>query len=72
MQGWEACLAARGKQVMTRIAQLREQASILRSLAASIDVPAIRDQVLVLAGQCDALALLLERDPPKADPTTGT
>ncbi|HEV3174443.1 MAG TPA: hypothetical protein VGZ72_00555 [Stellaceae bacterium] len=57
---------------MTRIAQLREQASILRSLAASIDVPAIRDQVLVLAGQCDALALLLEQDPPKADPTTGT
>jgi hypothetical protein len=72
VQGWEAGLAARGKQVMTRIAQLREQASILRSLAGSIDVPAIRDQVLVLAGQCDALALLLEQDPPKADPTTGT
>jgi hypothetical protein len=51
---------------MTRIVQLREQASVFRALAASFDVPGIRDQVLALAGQCEALAASLEQNPPEA------
>ena len=48
---------------MERIAILREQASILRTLSRSFDIPAIRDRLLELADRCDELARSLEENP---------
>ena len=45
---------------MERIAILREQALVLRTLAGSFDIPAIRDRLLELADRCDELARSLE------------
>ena len=45
---------------MERIAQLREQAAILRSLAGSFDIQNIRDQLLDLAECCEAQAKSFE------------
>jgi hypothetical protein len=50
---------------MTRSKILREQAEILHSLAASFDMPDIRDRLLDLARQCEELARSLEQSPPK-------
>ena len=50
---------------MTRIAELRAQASVLRALSAGFDVPSIRDQLLDLATRCDELAKSLEANPPE-------
>ena len=53
-----------GKRVMARLDMLREQAAILRSLAATIDIPKIRQDLLNLAARCDHLAKELEDNPP--------
>ena len=54
---------------MERIAILREQASVLRALAASFDIPLMRDQLLEIAARCDAIARSLEEHPQSADVT---
>ena len=41
---------------MTRVETLREQASVLRALAASFDDPSIRTDLLRLAERCEELA----------------
>ena len=41
---------------MTRVETLRQQASILRSLAKSFDAPLLRADLLVLAKRCEELA----------------
>jgi hypothetical protein len=41
---------------MNKLALLKEQAKVLRALAASFDMPSIRDQLLALAEKCEALA----------------
>jgi hypothetical protein len=46
---------------MERIAILREQASVLRLLAGSFDIPAMRDQLLDIAARCEALARTIEQ-----------
>jgi hypothetical protein len=46
---------------MERITILREQASVLRLLAGSFDVPAMRDQLLDIAARCEALARTIEQ-----------
>lgn len=51
---------------MERITILREQASVLRALAASFDIPTMRDRLLELAARCDALARSLEENPQAA------
>jgi hypothetical protein len=51
---------------MERIKTLRDQAVILRTLAASFDIENIRDRLLNLAQQCDDLADSLERDLPRS------
>jgi hypothetical protein len=48
---------------MERIATLREQSSVLRTLARSFDIQTIRDQLLDLATRCDMLANSLEENP---------
>jgi hypothetical protein len=53
-----------GKRFMTRLDMLREQAAILRSLAATVDIPKIRHELLNLAARCDDLAKELEDNPP--------
>ena len=53
----------RGDGEMERIAILREQALVLRTLARSFDIPAIRDRLLELADRCDELARSLEETP---------
>lgn len=53
-----------GKRVMARLDMLREQAAILRSLAATADIPKIRQELLNLAARCDDLAKELEDNPP--------
>jgi hypothetical protein len=52
---------------MERIAILREQASLLRALATSFDIPLMRDQSLEIAARCDAIARSLEENPQSAD-----
>jgi hypothetical protein len=56
---------------MERIATLREQASVLRTLASSFDIQSIRDQLLDLAVRCEQLAESLEYDM-QAPPSTGS
>lgn len=51
---------------MERIAMLREQASILRALAGSFDIPVIRDRLVELADRCDELASSIEENPQAA------
>lgn len=41
---------------MTRVQTLREQASIMRTLAKSFDSPALRAELLVIAQRCEELA----------------
>jgi hypothetical protein len=48
---------------MERLIMLREQASVLRTLAAGVDVRAVRDQILEIARRCEELAQSLEQDP---------
>ena len=53
---------------MDRMAALREQAKILRTLADSFDIPSIRDELVDLAKSCEALAATIEvehRDAPQ-------
>jgi hypothetical protein len=50
---------------MARIALLREQAATLRTVAGGVDVLVIRDQLIALAEQCEALAKSLEENPPE-------
>ena len=52
--------------IMGRIALLREQAAILRTLARSFDIPSIRDQLLALANHLE-LAKRIEEKPQGAD-----
>lgn len=42
---------------MKRVETLREQARVLRTLAASFDVPQIKEDLLELAERCDQLAV---------------
>lgn len=51
---------------MERIATLREQAAILRTLASSFDIETIRGQLLELALQVDELAKSIEENPEAA------
>lgn len=46
---------------MTRVGQLREQARVLRVLAASFDIASIRDELLVLSERCETLAASIEK-----------
>jgi len=39
-----------------RVTSLREQAELLRGLARSSDVPAIRDELLAMAADCERVA----------------
>lgn len=41
---------------MERVTSLREQAELLRGLARSSDVPAIRDELLAMAADCERVA----------------
>lgn len=52
-----------GKRVMARLDMLREQAAILRSLAATVDIPKVRQELLNLAARCADLARELEDNP---------
>jgi hypothetical protein len=52
---------------MERVTTLREQASVLRTLASSFDIQTIRDQLLDLATRCDMLAKSLEENPEIVD-----
>ena len=47
---------------MERIAVLREQAAVLRTLASSFDIDTIRRQLLDLAAQVDELARSMEEN----------
>ena len=47
---------------MDRTATLREQAKVLRVLAASFDIPSVRDELLDLAKSCEALAASIEAE----------
>jgi len=47
---------------MERIAVLREQAALLRTLAFSFDIQEIQDQLLDLAARCDELAKSMEEN----------
>jgi hypothetical protein len=47
---------------MDRVTQLREQTALLRTLAASFDIPNIRAQLLDLATRCEALAAEIEAE----------
>ena len=64
-QRWRDCS-------MKRITMLREQAFVLRRLAGSFDIEAIRNQLLDLAMRCDALASALEANPGAAGITRTT
>jgi hypothetical protein len=46
---------------MTRVGQLREQARVLRVLAASFDIPSIREELQALSERCDTLATSIEK-----------
>jgi hypothetical protein len=42
-----------------RVTSLREQAELLRGLARSSDVPAIRDELLAMAADCERVAQMV-------------
>lgn len=46
---------------ITRVGQLREQARVLRVLAASFDIAGIRAELLALSERCETLAALVEK-----------
>jgi hypothetical protein len=46
---------------MTRVGQLREQARVLRVLAASFDIASIRDELLALSERCETLAASIDK-----------
>jgi hypothetical protein len=46
---------------MTRVGQLREQARVLRVLAASFDIPSIREELQALSERCETLAASIEK-----------
>jgi len=46
-----------------RIILLREQASVLRTLATSFDVLNIRDQLLDIAARCEEMVKSIEENP---------
>jgi len=46
---------------MTRAETFREQASVLRTLAKSFELPALRGDLIALAERCEALAEEAER-----------
>ena len=58
---------------MNRVETLRQQASILRSLAKSFDTPELRADLLVLAKRCEELAEDAQREitERKARPISG-
>ncbi len=47
---------------MKRVATFREQASALRKLAESFDMPDIKEELLNLARRCDLLAIRVARE----------
>ncbi|HLI10543.1 MAG TPA: hypothetical protein VKY65_02995 [Alphaproteobacteria bacterium] len=47
---------------MRSVEALREQAEIMRGLAETFDMPAIKEKLLALAAQCEALANDLEAE----------
>ena len=47
---------------MDRMTQIREQIRLLRTLAASFDIPNIRDQLLDIATRCEAVAASIEAE----------
>ena len=47
---------------MERVTSLREQAELLRCLARSSDVPAIRDELLAMAADCERVAEAVAED----------
>lgn len=47
---------------MTRVETFREQASILRTLAKSFELPTLRGDLIALAKRCEALAEEAERE----------
>jgi hypothetical protein len=49
---------------MKRTARLRTQATILRTLASTFDMPDTREQLLALAAHCEDLANPIEANPP--------
>jgi hypothetical protein len=53
---------------MERITVLREQASVLRTLARSFDVKSIRYQLLDIAEHCDEMAKSIEDSLRAANP----
>jgi len=59
---------------MERVSTLREQSSVLRTLASTFDIQTIRDQLLDLATRCDMLAKSLEENPEivSIQPSPGT
>ena len=56
-----------GQWAVERVATLREQASVLRTLAGSFDIKTIRDQLLELAARCDGLAKSMKENPEAAE-----
>jgi hypothetical protein len=48
---------------MNKLESLKEQAKVLRMLAASFDMPDIRDQLLAMAEKCEALAEATQEAP---------
>jgi hypothetical protein len=51
---------------MNKLATFQEQARVLRTLAATFEIPAIREQLLALAEKCEALAASLQEAAPDA------
>jgi len=49
---------------MKRTARLQTQATILRTLASTFDMPDTREQLLALAAHCEDLANPIEANPP--------
>jgi hypothetical protein len=51
---------------MNKLATFQEQARVLRTLAATFEIPTIREQLLALAEKCEALAASLQEAAPDA------
>jgi hypothetical protein len=54
---------------MDRVETLREQASIIRSLARSFDSPALRENLLYVAKRCEQLAAEEREQAERAQPS---